>query len=111
MRKVFWVKAAERDFKKFPQRVQEKLLEALAVAREGEKADTAKPLRGLGAGVFEIVLPYQTDAYRAIYAVQLDTNIWVIHAFKKKSKYKRDTPKQGMDLIRERLKRLKEMLK
>ena len=68
-------------------------------------------MKGLGAGIFEIVLSYQTNAYRAIYAVQLDENIWVIHAFQKKSKTGIKTPKPDIDLVKERLKQLKEMLK
>lgn len=51
--------------------VQETMLDALAIAAEGQKADAAKPMKGLGAGVFEIALSYKTDAYRAVYAVQL----------------------------------------
>jgi phage-related protein len=46
-----------------------------------------------------------------VYAVQLGDDIWVIHAFQKKSKKGRETPKQDIDLVKERLKRLKEMLK
>jgi phage-related protein len=46
-----------------------------------------------------------------VYAVQLRADIWVVHAFQKKSKTGSKTPKQDIDLIRERLKRLKEMLK
>ncbi len=68
-------------------------------------------MKGLGAGVFEIALSYKTDAYRTIYAVQLGEDIWVIHAFQKKSKTGIKTPKPDIDLVKERLKRLKEMLK
>ena len=68
-------------------------------------------MKGLGAGVFEIALSYKTDAYRAVYAVQLGEDIWVIHAFQKKSKYKSETPKQDVDLIKDRLQRLKEILR
>jgi phage-related protein len=73
-------------------------------------AGLAKPLKGLGAGVFEIALRYRTDAYRAVYALKLDENIWVIHAFQKKAKTGIKTPKQEVDLIRQRLTRLKEEL-
>ena len=85
--------------------------DVLAIAAEGQKADTAKPMKGLGSGVFEIALSYKTDAYRTIYAVQLGEDIWVIHAFQKKSKYKSEMPKQEVDLIKDRLKRLKEILR
>jgi phage-related protein len=51
------------------------------------------------------------DAFRAIYAVRIGADLWVIHAFQKKSKTGIKTPKAEVDLIRERLKRLKEMLR
>ena len=60
--------------------------------------------------MFEIALPYRSDAYRAIYAVQLGDAIWVIHAFQKKSTKGIATPQKEIDLINARLKRLKEML-
>ena len=50
------------------------------------------------------------DAFRVIYALQLDDDIWVVHAFQKKSKSGIATPKQEIDLVRERIKRLKEVL-
>jgi len=43
--------------------------------------------------------------------VQIDAALWVIHAFQKKSKSGIKTPKMEIDLIRERLNRLKETLK
>ena len=46
-RPISWVKAARKDFEKFPQKVQTRALAALTIAAEGEKADNAKPLTGL----------------------------------------------------------------
>ncbi len=45
----------------------------------------AKPLRGIGSGVLEIALPHKGDAFRVVYALQLGEDLWVIHAFPKKS--------------------------
>jgi phage-related protein len=80
----------------------------LTVAAEGGKADIAKPMKGFGSGVFEIALPYHTDAYRVVYSVQIDEAIWVVHAFQKKSITGIKTPQKEVDLIRERIKRLME---
>ena len=83
----------------------------MTVAAEGGKADIAKPLKGLGSGVFEIALPYRSDAYRVIYAVQLDEAIWVVHAFQKKSTKGIKTPQKDIDLIKARhLKNLNEQV-
>ncbi len=65
----------------------------------------------MGSGVLEIALALRGDAYRVVYAVGFGEEIWVIHAFQKKSTRGIKTPKHELDLIRERLKRLKEMLR
>jgi len=87
------------------------MVRALKIAAEGEKADIAKPLKGLGSGVYEIALRFNTNAYRIVYAVQIGTDLWVIHAFQKKSKKGIETPKQEIALIRNRIKWLKENIK
>ena len=86
-------------------------LTALTIAAEGGKADIAKPMRGLGSGVFEIALPFRGDAFRVVYAVQLGEDIWVVHVFQKKSTRGIKTPKAEIDLVKDRMKRLKEMLR
>jgi len=100
-----------RDFVAFPTDVKLDVLRALTVAAEGGKSDSAKPFKGVGSGVFEIALRHRGDAFRAIYAVQLGPDLWVIHAFQKKSKTGIKTPQMDVDLIKERLKRLKEALR
>ena len=109
-RPISWIKAALNEFEKFPERAQSILLNALTIAADGGKSDIAKPMHAIGSGVFEIALPFRGDAYRVIYAVQLAEEIWVIHAFQKKSTRGIKTPKREVDLIRDRLNRLKEML-
>jgi phage-related protein len=109
-RPVSWIKTALKEFQAFPQGVQSVCLAALTIAAEGGKADIAKPLHGMVSGVFEIALPLRGDAFRVVYAVQLAEEIWVVHAFQKKSTQGIKTPKREMDLIKNRLKRLKEML-
>lgn len=107
-REVAWVKAARKAFEQFPTAVQRRMARALEVAARGEMAEIAKPLRGYGGGVFEVALAYRSDAYRAVYAVKLGAPVWVIHAFQKKSKSGIGTPKQEVELIRQRLRRLQE---
>lgn len=109
-RPISWIKAARKAFEQFPEAVQLEALRALTIAAEGETADVAKPLHGLGSGVLELALRYKGDAWRVVYAVQIGRDIWVLHAFQKKSKSGVATPAHEIDLVRERLKRLKEML-
>jgi phage-related protein len=49
------------------------------------------------------------DAFRVVYAVRIADDLWVVHAFQKKSTQGIKTPRREIDLIKDRLKRLKEM--
>ena len=108
-RPISWLKAARRDFERFPLGAQSACFDALTLAAEGGKSEVAKPLHGLGSGVFEIALPFRGDAYRVVYALQLGDDIWVIHAFQKKSKQGIKTPQHEIDLIKQRIKLVKEL--
>ena len=110
-RPVSWLTPARKAFDVFPDDAREIIVDALSVAAEGGKAGIAKPMKGLGSGVFEIALPYRGNAFRVVYAVQLGAELWVIHAFQKKSMHGIQTPKQEIDVMKDRLKRLKEMLR
>jgi len=110
-RPISWIGAARKAFGSFPEGAQSICLSALTIAAESGKADVAKPMKGLGSGVFEIALPYRGNAFRVIYAVQLGADLWVVHAFQKKSTQGIKTPKHEIDLINDRIKRLKEILR
>ena len=110
-RPVSWLKAARHEFEKFPEGAKSICLTALTIAAEGGEADIAKPLQGIGSGVLEIALPFRGDAFRIVYAVQIGHDVWVIHAFQKKATKGVKTPKREIDVVRDRLKRLQEMLK
>jgi phage-related protein len=109
-RPISWIKAARKDFEKFPVEAQIVCLTALTIAAENGKADIAKPLKGLGSGIFEIALPFRGNAFRVVYAVQIADEIWVLHAFQKKSTQAIRTPLHEIDSIKNRLQQLKEML-
>jgi hypothetical protein len=55
----------------------------------------AKPLKGVGSGVFEIVTRYDGDTYRTVYAIKISRHIYVLHVFQKKS----DTPGEAGGLM------------
>jgi len=110
-RPISWIKAARKEFDRFPEGAQSICLAALTIAAEGGKADIAKPMVGMGSGVFELALPYVGNAFRIVYAVQLGSDVWVVHAFQKKSTHGIKTPQHEIDLMKDRLKRLREMLR
>lgn len=87
-----------KAFGKFPAEAQDTCLDALTIAADGGKSDIAKPMIGLGSGVFEIALPYRGDAFRVVYAVRLGDDLWVVHAFQKKSKTGSETLRNGRSI-------------
>jgi phage-related protein len=100
-----------KDFESFPDGAQMKCLRALTVAAEGGMTDIAKPMRGLASEVFEIALRFRGDAYRTVYAVHLGEPVWVVHSFPKKSRQGIKTPRHEIDLVKLRLRWLKEALR
>ena len=101
---VIWIGSSHRDFCRFPAAVQSRMGYALYVAQQGDKHRDAKPLRGFGgATVFEIVSDHQGNTFRCIYTVRIAGSVYVLHAFQKKSKTGRETPKVETELIKRRL--------
>ena len=77
----------------------------LQLAQSGKKHEQAKPLKGLGgASVLEVVEDHMGDTFRAVYTVKIAERVYVLHCFQKKLTKGIETPRQDMDLIRERLK-------
>ena len=103
LRPLRWVGSSKRDYGRFPARVQDNLGFALFLVQTGQHPPAAKPLRGLGSGVVELVEDFDGDAYRAVYTVRFSGAVYVLHAFMKKSKRGIKTPKTDIDLIKQRL--------
>ncbi|HUB11339.1 MAG TPA: type II toxin-antitoxin system RelE/ParE family toxin [Acetobacteraceae bacterium] len=110
-RPIQWIKAARRGFEEFPQGARDDVLDALTAVAEGGHPTIAKPLTGLGSGVMEMALRHRGDAFRVVYALQVGAEIWVVHAFQKKSRSGIATPRQEIDVVRERLRRLREIVR
>jgi phage-related protein len=107
---INWLRPALKALQAFSEPARQKAAEALTVVAEGGTPDIAKPLTGLGGAVWELAIRSRGDAFRVVYVLQLGEEIWVVHAFQKKSKTGIATPKPEIDLIKERVKRLKEAL-
>ena len=110
-KQVEWIGSSKKDLMIFPDEVQHDIGFALTVAQFGGKHDSAKPWKGLGPGVMEIVSDFDTDTYRAVYTVNIGEVIYVLHAFQKKSKSGRATPKEDVELISARYKKAVELSK
>lgn len=102
---VAWVGSSYKDYRAFPDTVQDSMGYALYRAQKGGMHGSAKPLKGFGgAGVVEIVEDYNTDTYRAVYTVKFTEVVYVLHAFQKKAKKGSRTPASEMEIVRRRLK-------
>src|SRR5919106_1881258 len=95
---VLWMGSSRIDLKAFPEDVQAHIGYALYAAQCGEEYATVKALKGFGSrSVLEILAPYESDTYRAVYTVRFKDAIYVLHAFQKKSKSGIATPKPDMN--------------
>src|SRR5438876_104230 len=103
IRPLFWVGSSKRDYEAFPARVQSNFGFELFLVQTGQHPPSAKPLKGLGSGILELVEDYQGNAYRTVYVVRFSEAVYVLHAFKKKSKRAMQTPKSDIDLIKRRV--------
>jgi phage-related protein len=102
---VLWVGSSKKDLMAMPAEVKSAFGFALYLAQQGKKHQNAKPLKGFsGAGVLEVLEDCLGDTFRAVYTVKIAERIYVLHCFQKKSKRGIETPKQEIDLIRDRLK-------
>jgi phage-related protein len=101
---LIWIGSSLRDITEFPEGVQRAIGFALGAAQYGGKYPTAKPWKGEGPGVLEVVKDFDGDTFRAVYTVRFAEVVYVLHAFQKKSPRRIATRQSDVALIRERLK-------
>ena len=104
IRPLLWVASSKRNYREFPPRVQDTLGFQLFLAQTGQHPPSAKPFKGLGGGTVELIEDFDGDTYRTVYTIRFREAVYVLHAFKKKSKRGIATPKSDIDLIKRRLK-------
>jgi phage-related protein len=101
---LFWIGSSLKDITRFPSKVQRSLGFALSAAQYGGKHPSAKPWKGEGPGILEIIKDHDGDTYRAIYTVRFASVVYVLHAFQKKSPHGIATRQSDVALVKERLK-------
>ena len=99
-----WVGSSKKDFLGFPEPVKDEMGNALGLAQFGGKHPSAKPWKGQGSGVFELVENHVGDTYRAVYTVRFAEIVYVLHAFQKKSPSGIRTARVDVELVERRLK-------
>jgi phage-related protein len=98
-----WVGSSKKDFLGFPEEVKDEMGNALGLVQFGGKHPSAKPWKGQGPGVFELVEDHHGNAYRAVYTVRFREVVYVLHAFQKKLPRGIRTAQVDVDLIERRL--------
>ncbi len=98
-----WVGSSKKDFLTFPGSVKSEMGNALGLAQFGGKHPSAKPWRGQGPGVLEVVENHDGDTYRAVYTVRFREVVYVLHAFQKKSPRGIRTARSDVEMVERRL--------
>lgn len=111
-RQLFWISSSKKDLEDFPALVKDKIIFALDIAKAGGKHHDTKIFKGFnGVSVLEIVQRGKNATFRAVYMVKFKEAVFVLHCFQKKSKTGIKTPKQDVDLIKNRYKQAKLLYK
>lgn len=109
---LIWLGSSRKDLQEFPEDVQHRIGYALWIAQAGGKHRDAKVLRGFGgAGVLEVIEDYRGDTFRAVYTLKYADVVFLLHAFQKKSKTGRETPRRDIELIKQRLREAERIAK
>lgn len=109
-KKLGWIASSKKDLMEFPSDVRKEMGHALYIAQQGGKPKNAKPLNGFGSSnVFEVVQNDGKGTFRTIYTTQFQEIVYVLHAFQKKSKTGIKTPKQDIELVKNRIANIKKL--
>jgi phage-related protein len=102
---LVWIGSSKRDLMVLPAAVVDTFGYALFLAQIGKRHDSTKVLRGFGdASVIEVIEALEGNAYRTVYTVRFSAVVFVLHVFRKKSKFGVETPRPDLARITERLK-------
>jgi phage-related protein len=109
---LIWIGSSRKDLREFPEDVRHRMGYALWITQTGGKHRDAKALSGFGgAGVLEIIEDYRGDTFRAVYTLKYADVVFMLHAFQKKSKTGRATPRRDIELIKQRLREAERVAK
>jgi phage-related protein len=105
---LHWIGSAKKDLLEFPDDVVDELGYALGVVQAGRTPLSAKPWKGEGPGVFELVDDRRGGTWRSVYTVRFHKAVYVLHCFQKKSPSGIRTAQTDVELVRRRLKAARE---
>jgi phage-related protein len=101
---LHWLGSSKKDLLSFPDAVVDDFGYALGVVQMGGVPPPAKPWKGEGPGVLELVVSRRGDTWRVVYTVRFEKAVYVLHCFQKKSPSGVRTARTDVELIHDRLK-------
>jgi len=102
-RPVVWRATSLEDLRRFPQRARREAGRQLNFIQDGGQATDWKPMPTVGHGVLEIRI-HVSGEHRVLLVATLGAEIYVLHAFEKKS---RTTARREIELARRRYRDLR----
>jgi phage-related protein len=109
LRPIVWIGGSKDDISSLPRAIKVSFGLRLYELQRGKTPLDMKPVPQFGTGVHELRDRFEGDAYRLMYVVNLGKALYVLHAFKKKSKSGIGLPKPDARLIEARLRRAREL--
>ena len=91
MKTLHWIGTSLYDLRRFPLSAKTEAGTDLRLAQQGVEPRDWKPMPDVGAGAREIRNRTRDGAFRVFYVVESETDVYVLHAFQKKTQ--RTSPK------------------
>ena len=102
-KRVEWLGDSLRQIREFPDEAKREAGYQLERVQAGKDTEDWRPMPSVGLGVNEIRVREGGGAFRVIYVAKFVQVVYVLHAFQKKA---RKTPKQDIELARQRFREL-----
>lgn len=103
LKEIVWIGNSKELVSTFPITIREDLGFQLYQLQLGKMPINSRPMKSIGAGVFELKEQDHQGWYRVIYTLQVKNKIYVLHCFKKQSA---KTSRDDLDLAKRRLKQI-----
>lgn len=85
MKDLHWIGSSLEDLRGFPLDVRVEAGTDLRLVQQGVEPRDWKPMADVGAGTREIRVRTRDGAFRVFYVVESATDVYVLHAFQKKT--------------------------
>ena len=105
MRTVQWMGNSLKDLSAMPENARAEFGHGLFLAQVGERHLNAKPC----GDSIELIERLDGDTYRCVYNIRIDGDLYVLHAFQKKSTAGIAVPKHDKATVEARLKAARQL--